>query len=54
MAAQLVKRVNSIHGDLMGKKIIKSFNKREIEVLQLITEGMLNKIAQKLCIRKRQ
>lgn len=55
MAAQLVKRVNSIHGDFNGEDHNKKhLTKREIEVLKLITEGMLNKeIAQKLCISEK-
>ncbi|NLK20589.1 MAG: response regulator transcription factor [Epulopiscium sp.] len=55
MAAKLVKKMSKIQNDL-GEKIEnkEQLTRREIEVLQLVTEGMLNKeIAQKLCISEK-
>lgn len=55
MAAQLVKKMNRMKNNFDEKVDIKSeLTKREVEVLQLITEGLLNKeIAQALSISEK-
>lgn len=55
MAAQLVKKMNRMQTNLDERTVLKNkLTRREIEVLQLITEGLLNKeIAQKLCISEK-
>ena len=55
MAAQLVKKMNRVQTPSDEKSELKNkLTNREIEVLQLITEGLLNKeIAQKLCISEK-
>lgn len=55
MAAQLVKKMNRMKSSIEEKENVQNhLTKREIEVLQLITEGLLNKeIAQTLCISEK-
>ncbi|MBZ4667665.1 MAG: degU [Defluviitaleaceae bacterium] len=55
MAAQLVRKMNQTPTPSNPKSELKNrLTSREIEVLQLITEGLLNKeIAQKLCISEK-